>query len=283
MSLVNNRISLLLVFMFIMLFSCKTTKKIEKKIIKEPLKSDSANDYLFDNLKKNEFNFTWLSFKFSADLNIKQSSKSFSGLINIRKDSVIWISISKMGFEVARILITEDSAKFMNRIESSYFVGDFKLINSFTNTVFDFNMLQSLFIGNDFSYYETDKFKASYENNQYKLSTFNRTKLKKHIKNENESYKVLVQDIWLTPGTFKINRVKVKEIKEKRSLDVLYSIYQAVENQLFPTRAVFDISAETPFVLTLEYSRIKVNEPQGIPFRIPEKYNKLSTFSFGSD
>lgn len=279
----NKLVSLFFLLLILIVFSCKTTQKIEKRIIKEPLKSDSANSFLFEKIKKNEFNFTWLSFKFNADLNINQSSKSFSGLINIRKDSIIWVSITKMGFEVARILITEDSAKFMNRIESTYFVGDFTLINSFTNTVFDFNMLQSLIIGNDFSYYDTDKFKASFNDDQYKLSTIGRMKLKKHIKNEKEKNKVLVQDIWLEPGTFKINRVKVKEIKEKRSLDVMYSIYLAVENQLFPTRAVYDISAETPFVLTLEYSRVRVNEVQSIPFRIPQKYTKLNTFSLGTD
>ncbi len=275
--------AIITIFAIAVLFSCKTTVKVEKKLIKEPLKNDSANDFLFEKLKSNEFNFNWLSFKFNADLSIDHSNKSFSGAINIKKDSIIWVSISKMGFEVARILITDDSVKFMNRIESTYFIGDFGLINSFTNTVFDFNMLQSLIIGNDFSYYETDKFKASYSNEQYRLSTLNRRKLKKHIKNEKENIKVLIQDIWLEPGTFKINRVKVKEIKEKRSLDVLYSIYLAVENQLFPTRVVFDISAETPFVLTLEYSKVKVNENQAIPFRIPSSYTKLSHFNMKPD
>lgn len=263
--------------------SCHTTQKTEKKLIKEPIKQDSANDFLFDKLKKNEFNFNWLSYKFSAELKLSESSKTFSGLINIRKDSIIWISISKLGIEVARILITEDSAKFMNRIESTYFTGDFSLINSFTNTVFDFNMLQALLIGNDFSYYENDKFKASYTNGQYKLSTLNRRKLKKHIKNEKENQKILVQDIWLEPGTFKINRVKVKEIKEKRSLDAFYSIYLAVNNQLFPTRVVFDVSVDKPFILTLEYNRVKVNEPQSIPFRIPTSYSRISSFNIGGE
>ncbi len=97
----------------------------------------------------------------------------------MQKDSVIWLSFSPaLGLEVARLKITPDSIKFMNRLDRVYFEGDYQLLNNFLQTTIDFDILQSLLIGNDFTFYDNNSFRASIDALEYRLSTTSRTKLK---------------------------------------------------------------------------------------------------------
>ena len=163
-------------FLLVVFMACN----IERKLIKEPLK-DKGADFLFEQLKKNEFSFNYLNIKFSADITFNKKDNSTNGSLRIIRDSAIWISLSPaLGIEAARMLITVDSIKFLNRLESTYFVEDFKYLNSLLKTNLDFDMLQSLLVGNDFSSYENDVFKASIDGKQYLLSTIGRGKLKKY-------------------------------------------------------------------------------------------------------
>ncbi|MCB0807539.1 MAG: DUF4292 domain-containing protein, partial [Bacteroidales bacterium] len=100
-------------------------------MIKEPIKEYGA-DYLFDKLKENELKFEWFSAKFNLDLIIDKKKNSFRGQLRMRKDSAIWVSFSPaLGIEMARLLITEDSVKFINRINKTYFAGDYRVVNNF--------------------------------------------------------------------------------------------------------------------------------------------------------
>ena len=102
-------LSLIIILLF---SSCKT----QRKIIKEPIKEHGA-DYLFEKLKENELQFEWFSAKFNCDLVIDNKKNSFRGQLRMHRDSAIWGSFSPaLGIEMARILITTDSVKFINRI-----------------------------------------------------------------------------------------------------------------------------------------------------------------------
>lgn len=258
--------------------ACKPTKQIivQKEIIPQAVISkDITTDSIFEKMNKSQFHFDWLSAKFSADYEIDNNNTSFSGQIRIRKDSVIWISISKFSFEVARILITEDSVQSINWTDNTYFKSDFNYINRFINNAVDFDMLQAFFVGNDFKYYENDKFKTNFDGSQYHLSTVNRHKLKKYIKTENDKLKILVQSILIDPVTFKINELSVKEVKANNKLKASYSDYEIINGQLFPRKLNVLISAEKEIKINVEFSRINIDEPLNFPFRIPGSYERI--------
>ena len=266
-------ISLTLLLSLLILDSCRSRKEI-----KEPIKEKSEGaEYLFEQLKKNEVKFDWLSAKFSTSFMVDRKSNSANGYIRIQRDSAIWVSLSPaLGIEIARVLITVDSVKLLNRLDKTYFVGDFKYLNKLLNTDLDFDILQSLIVGNDFAYYENDVFKAGVFNKLYHLSTVRRRKLKKYIKTEQESLRVLVQDMFLDAETYKIQKHIVKIIqKENRKLEANYSNYRAVENQLFPHNINYTIVSEKMINIKLNFSRVSLNQKQSFPFKIPKKYSKL--------
>ncbi|MFZ4398556.1 MAG: DUF4292 domain-containing protein [Bacteroidales bacterium] len=277
-----NKLSFLkycsLIIIASIIVSCKSTKQliIPKEILSPVDISNVMNtDSIFDMMSKSQFRFDWLSAKFSADYEVDDNNTSFSGQIRIRKDSVIWISISKFSIEVARMLITEDTVKFINWMDNNYFISDFNYINRFINNAVDFDMLQAFFIGNDFKYYENDKFKTSSEGNQYHLSTVNRHKLKKYIKTENDKLKILVQSILIDPMTFKINELTVKEVKANNKLKASYSDYETINGQLFPRKLKVLISAEKEIKINIDFSRINIDEALNFPFRIPGSYERM--------
>ena len=261
-----------IILSFILLTSCHT----RKKIIKAPIKEEGP-DYLFSKLKENELKYDWYTAKFSANYKNKGEKNSFDGQLRIRRDSVIWLSFSPLlGIEVFRIIITTDSVKFINRINNTFFKGDYDYVNRFLSSNIDFDILQSFLTGNDLSFYENGKFRASVDGQQYKLSTAERGKLKKFVRGSEEPLLILIQNIWIDPMTFKITRADVKEIRKQNiKLEANYSEFEKLENQLVPKKVDFDISAENRIQVTVDFNKITINNPQAFPFRIPANFRQV--------
>jgi len=255
------------------LVSCSTTRKIEKA----PLKEEGA-EYLWQQLKNHEFNYNWLTAKYSADYIIDRKKTSFNGQIRIRRDSLIWISISPvLGIEMMRLMISNDSVKYLNRLESVYYSGSFQFIDSLINNTLDFDMLQAFVTGNDFSFYEDSKFRASIDNQEYKLTTIQRHKLRKYLKENQNEIVIPFQDIWLDPSHFKITRVLVREsVEGNRKFEASYSEDVDIDGQLFPSSLSFNIEVDGRRIrLKIRYSKITIDQPVGFPFNIPEKYTRI--------
>ena len=263
---------LIIIVVIIFLTACKTTRSI----IKEPIKAEGA-DYLFRQLKNKEMKFNTLSAKFSATYIEDKKKTSFRGQMRIQRDSLIWISISPaLGIEMIRVAISNDTVKYIDRIGSNYLVSDFNYINSFINSTMDFDMLQAFLIGNDFSFFENGKFKASIDGMEYRLTTAGRSKLKKYVKTSEEDIKIPIQNIWLDHETFKITRVMIKEVTDEgRKVIAVYSDFHKINEKLFPYKLGFQISSGNSIDIQVEYSKISVDKPLKFPFSIPEKYTKL--------
>ena len=265
-------LSLSFILLLIILASCST----QRKIIKAPIKEEGA-DYLFKKLKEHELQYQWFTAKFSAEYSNKGQTNSFNGQIRIRKDSVIWLSFSPaLGIEVFRMMLTQDSVKFINRMNNTFFTGDYNYMNHYLNTNIDFDLLQSFLTGNDLSFYENGKFKAGIDNGIYKLMTAERMKLKKFVRNSQENLRVLIQTIWIDPENFKITHADVKEIREPNiQLEARYSSFEKIENQLFPKNMSFDISADNNLSVKVGFTRITFNIAQAFPFKIPQSYHPV--------
>ena len=265
------RLSLLLFGALIIFVSCSTSRRA----IKAPLK-EQGTDYLFNNLKANELNYSYLSAKFTANIHLNKNDNQITGQIRIKRDSIIWISISPlMGIEMARIMITNDSIKYVNRIDGNYFIGSFSHINKLINSTLDFDMLQSFLTGNDFSRYENTSFKGGIDAMQYTLQTSNRHKLKKYIRN-NEVDQIPIQHIWLDPETFKIVRIMIKEASSNgRKAEATYK-HEKISDQLVPVNINFEVeTSASKSEIDIQYSKITLDQELQFPFRIPEKYTRV--------
>lgn len=247
-------------------------------MIKEPIREEGP-EYLFKQLKVNEFSFNDLNLKFSATLiRNKKDRSGFSGQLRIQRDSIIWVTISPaLGIEAVRAMITPDSVFVMNRIDKSYLSTDFGYVNRLINAALDFDMLQAFLTGNDFAFYEVPQFRASIDGGLYRLNTSNRNKLKKYIRRHEDVLTIPLQTVWLDPTTYKIVRIQVKELEvEGRKVTASYSDFSEVNGQPYPSKISIEASAEESIDLELEFTRIERNAGVEFPFRIPSTYAPIT-------
>lgn len=260
-----------LFFLLIVVFSSCKTKQMQ---VEEP-KKDLDAEALFSKLKENELKYENIAIRFDAEVIMDKQKNSVKGNLRIKKDSIIWISITPLaGIEAARIVFTQDSVKMINKLNNTYFLGNYSFVNNMFNVSLNYEMIQSLFTANDFSFYENGVFKVAHDSKYYKLSTPGRHKLKKYLSQNSESNVVIIQDIWLDPTSFKIVRQKWKEIKrENTKLEFEYSNFVQLEDgQMFPHRLNCQISGERSITFNLNSNRVQLERAFDFPFIIPDKY-----------
>lgn len=271
----NNRAVLLLIFSALLLVfttSCRSTRKA----LKAPLK-DQGEAYLLDRMKEAQLNYEWFSSRLSITLtDERKNTTELRGQLRIRRDSAIWISLTPMlNIEAARLLVTPDSVKLINRLDKTYYNDDFSLINTLFSSSADFYLLQSLLTGNDLVNYETENFRAGLDNSEYRLSTTGRAKKKRFLR-KNEQQKILVQNIWLKPENYKISKINLKEVgDETHKLQVVYSAFETLGTHIVPTQLIFEINAARRMLLNIRYLRPELDTPQPMPFKIPDNFSKM--------
>jgi len=276
----NFRASLIRRVLFVCLIlstsfsSCKLRKKITLNNGKCILDFKNSRT-LTTNLKTNELKFEWLKAKLSAEAFVDSTNNSFSVALRIKRDSIIWMSLTKLGIEGARVLITKDSVKFVNTVEKRFFKGDFTYISKLLNTELDFEMLQSLLVGNSVTFYDEDeKIKPGMDNCQYTLGTVRKFKIRKAERGK--ELKEPAQSIYLIPENFKISRVLFYEFNPDRSFDAHYDEFAKVDStQLFPFKMNYIIKAQKNVNIDLIFNKVVLNEEQSFPFKIPENYEQI--------
>lgn len=267
-------ILLLMLPLIVMMYpSCRSTRST----LKEPLKMYGFN-YLYSKMLENEMDFKYLSAKFNIEYKENRKTTDLKGQLRIKKDSITWISFSPaLGIEAARVLMTNDSVKFINRLNKTYFTGEYKLLGDVLNTTIDYSILQSIIIGNDLSQYDYSKYRASIDGGLYRITILERKKIRKYLKNENNNPKVLVQNIWLDPENFRIRKVDLKELNEdNKKLDVQYEDYIEMDGQFFPSKLLINISSQNPITISVKFVKVVLNKPMKFPFFISKKYKELS-------
>jgi hypothetical protein len=186
------------------------------------------------------------------------------------------MSISKLGIEGARVLITKDSVKFTNTISNKFFKGDFAYISKMLNTDLDYEMLQSLLVGNSVEFYDdVEKIKPGIDDCQYTLGTIRKYKLRR-VMEKGKELREPAQSIYMVPETFKIARILFYEFNPDRSFDARFENFEKKDStQFFPMKMNYTIKAQKNVNISLEYSKVVLNEEQTFPFKIPDNYEQI--------
>lgn len=275
----NRFISLSLRF-FILFFLASALAACtgSRKAAREPLK-EQGDHFLMSKLKEHELKFDKFSAKFNVTYQVGRKKTTVSGNLRIAHDSIIWISITPaLGIEAVRFMLTPDSIKYINRLSNTYFLRDFAYINQLLNKTLDYDMAQAFLIGNDFSLYDSNVFKASIENQQYKLNTTDRRKLRRYVRRSEDDISIPIQSIWLDAENFKITKVLLKEAeRDSRKFLATYAEFTDVDGKLIPSKLDFRVETDDKKVrINIRYSKIQLDQELTFPFRIPESYTEIT-------
>ena len=261
------------ILLLIVLSGCKLQQKAKKKDLKV-----NKTEYLIQQLDRNKFQFEHLSLKASVQLYQKGKKTPFKANIRIRKDSLIWVSITPaLGIEVARIMITRDSVKVLNRIDRNYFIGDYDYINKRFNIDLEFSTIQSILIGNAIDFETDEKVTLSIDKEKYYLGNLKKRKVKKADEKPEriEKQKEEVVSLWVDQNTFKVSNFIFSDLTANRFLKGRYEKFIAVDNQSLPSDLKFDFQSEKPAKVNLQYSKVSLAGPLKFSFKISSKYEQV--------
>lgn len=257
----NHKMLKKISFVLIVLLSvsaCKTTKVTNtsnnmglssKKVIK--------NHYI------NAFNKKTINAKLKIKYKGKSSLPSVTGSLRIQKDETIWISLTKLGFPVGKVLITPNRVSFYEKINRTYFDGDFTLLSDFLGTELDFQKVQDLLLGQSLLDLKKESFDISVSEKNYMLKP----------KVANPLFDIL---FLINPINFKVNSQQLNQKEENNTLVINYGNYETIDNEFFP-REIHIIASDVKNTSTIDvdYKSVEFNKTVSFPFEIPKGYEKI--------
>lgn len=255
-----------------LLFSCRSTKKIQTAISKKDsamtgVGSDNGkNDTLrmirntMQKIQLNRIDFQTFSAKVNVDYK-GGDGKNYDVNANIRmyKDSTIWISANALlGIEALRVLITRDSVKLLNKLNKTYTARSVDYLKEVTALPLDLKTLQNLIIGNPV-FLDSNIVSYSVGNNMISLLSIG------------EWFKNLVT---LTEGENSLVHSKLddRDITKNRTADLTYNDYETKKGFPFSTKRRITITEKKRLDIKLDFKQYDFNEGVNFPFTIPKNY-----------
>ena len=162
-----------------------------------------------------------------------EGDKQVNGTANIRikKDSLIWFSVSpSIGLEATRVMITKDTAIVINRMDKEYYIFNFEEISRYFNFQIDFDLIQSILIGNLARPIDDDT-KIAKENNYYMV--------------KQESGPLDIQSYVLIDNK-KIETVLINENKSSNFMTLKYGEFKETGPFLFPKVCQINLTCKLP-------------------------------------
>ena len=258
---------LLLIGLILGLASCRSSKITEPVFTKAP-----KAQILIDSVLNSQFEFEWLSAKISGKYKDAKQSFSFKGNMKIKKDSLIWMSISPgLGLELGRVLMDKDSIRFMNRFEKTYYKSSYNDLSVKVQSPLSFQRIQALLLGNPFDEFTAKKYYADIVNQLFTLSSLSAKQIKKVERNRRKSNEEIY---WaeINPINSKILSQQYKNYHLNRTLAVEYQDFESHETFDFAESIDLSILTDQEVSLSLSYSKIHLNKVQKFPFNVPNSY-----------
>ena len=201
------RSSCVFLLVLLCLVSCRSVKEVTESRRDLP---NITEGKLFKNIISNELDYNTIYAK-KVDLFLKdsKSSHSLKAILRIQRDSFIWISVSaSLGVDVARLLLTPDSVKFVSPREKKYFVSDYSYFAERFDVGLTFDCFQRI-LTNQFFDFEScttetargKRYKFDRSGNDYVLYSLEEKalgrKLKKLYKKRRKNYEICMSGMWL--------------------------------------------------------------------------------------
>ena len=242
-----------------LLTNCGTGKKVARinKIKKKP-----TVPLLVNYLKSNRVEEGGMTAR--AKIKYRDEAQSVSASLTIKwvKDSVLWMSIRKLGFEVARTQITKDSVYLINRLNRTYAILPLSYVEDNYGIPAAFPYIEDFMLGNAILF-PNDELSIDENEDQIKLKAKGDTYF--------TQYEIDRTDVQL-------RRINIQDLqKADKSVSMGYEDYQTFqEDQFFSyLRTINAVSEEFGRInVELNYSKVEFVVPKNISFEISNRYTR---------
>ena len=268
------------------LTGCKQTekiaapKRIKRYSVGKVIKMTNDNSLKYETLSVK---------KVAVSINNDGRSTSVRGSYKIRRDSIIQLYAQKLAIPLGKIEVNTDSFRIVYFLDQELFVGKNNYLSKLLGMDLDFSVLQALLSNKMFSFRQDPKekdfkeFSCEIEDEMYKISSLRDRKLRRFNKNEEKLQRyrnrldegaVIKQDIYIDPDSFVVRRMVFKDLDNNRGLNLELSNYEKVMDQWFPGLIKMQLTGDKKFELSIELSKISLNDETNFGFSVSPKYKK---------
>lgn len=247
---------LLLSFIMLFIFNCKSAKTLASGEANYNL----STNQLVKNNAKQAAEFKTLQSRLKITYSEGGKSQTHSVNFRAKKDEALWINAS---FSLLRALVTPEKVSFYNKLDNTYFEGDYKYLSDLLGTELDFQKVQNLLLGETIYNLKEGNYKASVNEGAYVVQP----------KIQRDLFEIF---FLLSPSNFKVESQQISQPNEMRHLQIDYISYQDVEKQILPERIkVIAVEANEEMSINLEFKGVSLNEDLRFPFKIPSGFKEI--------
>jgi len=216
----------------------------------------------FRQMIRNQIQADWFSARIRLAYADSNQSVKASGTLHMKSDSLIWLNIRKLGFELARVKITPDSVFVIDRLNNQFVAEDMNYLNRTFQVPVNFSMLQALMLGNPVLF-RIDNIIPNLTKDGFLLRAPD-----EEVSGE---YRLVNPDLLLV-------EMILQEVQTNRRLKVQMEEYQALpDEQKFSYFRKINLKENVKTLLDVEvqFSQVEMNQPQELRFDIPERYIRV--------
>ncbi|MGB2257269.1 MAG: DUF4292 domain-containing protein [Flavobacteriaceae bacterium] len=246
------------IIIIVLLYGCAPGKNLTSTVGEIP---EMRTKQILKKHIKQHAKFNTLQCKLKIEL--FQNSKVQSNNVTLRMDrgKTIWINAF---LNMIRIKITPDRVQMYNKIDKTYFDGDFSLIKQLLGIDLDFSNLENLLLGDTFFKHNSSSLNQVKDNSGYTLKPY---KLDPTL---NVLYRI-------NPFYFKMKTQEISHLKEEIHLKVNYDDFQEINQQLIPSKMAITINEkQNNTFIKLNLKSVSLNQSIRFPFKLPKGYRQLN-------
>lgn len=221
-----------------------------------------------EQLNLNNLDYENLSLKSRIKYKDENRDLKATANIRVRKDSVIWFSLTPgLGIEAARGIVTKDSIVILDKIHKEYQVLKVADLSDKYHFDFDLKLIESIIIGN-LIWPIVDQDEINKEDGFFKVK-----------KSEGD----LTVMNYIGSNSMKLEKVQAVSDTSKNALNIDYVDFLKVDSKVVPSEINMLINyrskrnkAKKVSKVQIKHSKISINKDDlNFAFSIPDKYDPM--------
>jgi hypothetical protein len=216
-----------------------------------------------------------ISFKSAVSFEAEGKTTSLKAYVRMVPDSAIWLSVTAYSVEVARVLATPDSLKFLSKTDKKYYTGGYDFISNKLGVKLSFNEMQALLLGQSIGI-EGEEIQKRNDRNFYVLSNLKKSQLRRvdNGRPVNVGSEIAYAN-WINSATYRTEQVAMTDLNNQHTARINYVEFEKNEDFHILMQMQMHIIAGKEIKVEAHNSKVEVNEPLRMPFRISSKYEKM--------
>lgn len=250
-----------LILLVFLMASCKTAQPIltEGKA-KDTLSSAVIVDRHYQNAKL----FSTLYIKSAVHYEDDKDSQNMTAEIKIKKDEKILISVRFLGITMAKALITPNKVSYYEKMNNTYFEGDFSTLSRWLGTPLNYASLQNLFLARAFEDLQGKTLNTSIDSDKY-------------YRLEDVTNPDITKVYSFESGKCRIIKEQFVQNQKQQSLQVVYPGENAYGVMSLPTGIIVDaLQPSGKMHIDIDFNHLTIDEELSFPYSVPEGYKHIN-------